>query len=337
MGHSRPRRGFTLIELLVVIAIIAILIGLLLPAVQKVREAAARTKCQNNLKQLALACHSYHDAVGSLPPAVLMRPSDSRQNANGNFGPNWIVLVLPYFEQGALYNSVPDPASYLSTGDQSWKNIRGTTVPMLLCPSDGGAAGTPFSGGSPAGGWARGNYAGNAGSTHNPGSTGWWSSEGGASPKHPGGNGIPANTPSGGVLCINWGAKLPTISDGTSNTVMLAEVRSGATLAAGDSRGTWALGYPGASVIGGMTTSDGVRPNGNEHQADDCPGCVNAPADRMGACSGCNYQQANPRSRHHGGVQGAMADGSVRFISQDVTVVTWHAMCMRDDGLTWSD
>src|SRR5215470_13063319 len=98
---SRIRAGFTLIELLVVIAIIAILIALLVPAVQKVRVAAQRTQCQNNLHQLAVGCHNYHDAKKRFPPAVLMQSGiePTCPAGNENFGPNWIVLILPYIEQ----------------------------------------------------------------------------------------------------------------------------------------------------------------------------------------------------------------------------------------------
>jgi prepilin-type N-terminal cleavage/methylation domain-containing protein len=108
---SLTRRGFTLIELLVVIAIIAILIGLLLPAVQKVREAAARAKCANNLKQIALGMHNHHDTVGVLPWGRSKGALDS---------PSWAVLVLPFIEQQAMWNRFTDP------------NINGTTFPMIV-------------------------------------------------------------------------------------------------------------------------------------------------------------------------------------------------------------
>src|SRR5438034_3780890 len=99
------RRAFTLIELLVVIAIIAVLIGLLLPAVQKVREAAARSKCQNNLRQLALACHMYHNNEGYFPEGGNCPPKPGNC-ANNNQG-SWLVTILPYIEQEALYKLLP--------------------------------------------------------------------------------------------------------------------------------------------------------------------------------------------------------------------------------------
>src|SRR5262245_24612516 len=133
------RHGFTLIELLVVIAIIAVLIGLLLPAVQKVREAAARIKCQNNLKQIALAVHNYHDALGSLPAGNVYRQGPP-SNQYDHFE-SWAISILPYIEQTSLYNlwspnwGNPVPAATYAPMDQ----LRKTLVATYNCPSDNSA------------------------------------------------------------------------------------------------------------------------------------------------------------------------------------------------------
>jgi prepilin-type N-terminal cleavage/methylation domain-containing protein/prepilin-type processing-associated H-X9-DG protein len=353
MFRSRSRYAFTLIELLVVIAIIAILIGLLLPAVQKVREAAARMKCSNNLKQFGIACHSYHDAMGQLPPAVQMIPGIDRTVHNKHFGPNWIVLILPHIEQGNLYNQFSTAInSYMTTGSTAWMNIRTATIPIVLCPSDsgnqtpwqpggGGAAAPPSPGNGP---WQRGNYACNAGSIHQwsppSGFSGvaWLDTEGGKSPTmtSSGAADVPMGTSGGGVMCINWGAGIHRIEDGSSNTIMLAEVRTGSQLASYDPRGTWALGFPGASVICGPTWDD-LTPNNMADSSDDCWGCINAPQQGMGAWPGCPYQQAVPRSLHTGGVNVAFGDGSVRFISNSVSNRVFCYMMWRNDGQTWSN
>jgi prepilin-type N-terminal cleavage/methylation domain-containing protein/prepilin-type processing-associated H-X9-DG protein len=131
--YSRPaRRGFTLIELLVVIAIIAILIGLLLPAVQKVREAAARMQCQNNLKQIALACHNYHDATGNFPAGSVYKQVAGKFD----YYDTWTISILPYLEQGnlfKLYDSTLPNATNASAGTDA---VRQTPVKVYTCPSD---------------------------------------------------------------------------------------------------------------------------------------------------------------------------------------------------------
>src|SRR5437763_5776965 len=134
MTTSR-RRAFTLIELLVVIAIIAILIGLLLPAVQKVREAAARLKCKNNLKQIGLAMHNYHGAMDQFPPGYLAtNPGPGWADDRGP-GWGWGALLLPYLEQDALYRQIQLTKDIT---DPAHKAVHTTSLSVFLCPSDPG-------------------------------------------------------------------------------------------------------------------------------------------------------------------------------------------------------
>jgi prepilin-type N-terminal cleavage/methylation domain-containing protein/prepilin-type processing-associated H-X9-DG protein len=193
---SFRRVGFTLIELLVVIAIIAILIGLLLPAVQKVREAAARVKCQNNLKQLGLACHDFESAYGTLPSG---RNPAAPTLLTGEMG--WMYQILPFVEQQNLYNLC----------QQNFFAYTPTPVAVFSCPADGRdgqvgkgstSAGTESSGLT----W----YVGVVGSTYN--------SDGS----------VPSGA--GGIFQPGISVRITAITDGTSNTLMIGERPPGADL-----------------------------------------------------------------------------------------------------------
>jgi prepilin-type N-terminal cleavage/methylation domain-containing protein/prepilin-type processing-associated H-X9-DG protein len=333
--------AFTLIELLVVIAIIAVLIGLLLPAVQKVREAAARMQCTNNLKQLGLAGHAYHDTNGRLPPAVMMPYAQANNDpltggAANPFGPNWAIFLLPFVEQQALYTQA-NPASYpgttnlanLASYDLSWRSVRGASLKVLLCPSDKGP-GEPFAdslGRPPEAGWARGNYACNGGTADTD--------------HHIKGDNAVNNPPyqgmtKGPVMSIDYGARLTDITDGTSTTFLFHEVRIGVN--SKDIRGTWALGMPGASIVCAGRDAN-PTPNNRQDEADEVEACDGfwypgiGSRDGMGCRRGTQYgMAAQARSRHPSGVNACFADGHVQFVRDTISQQTWVLLQSANDG-----
>lgn len=334
LSRKGGRPGFTLIELLVVIAIIAVLIGLLVPAVQKVREAANRMSCTNNLKQLGLACHSYADTNGGLPPALMTVGGSGWQNPSGTttYGPNWIIMILPFIEQAGLYNSsgvVTSITSFQngSNADQNWRNVKGTVIKALLCPSDPNTA-VPFSGSG--GGWARGNYAANQG----PGGTSW---DGGST------NTLTINGTAASGRGPFWiTSKAPHkcmpihgMSDGSSNTIMTGEIR--AALVATDPRGVWALGHAGSGSVVAYAQGDCVLINNKNSGADDIEAGNDNPAMGMGCWASCPSSQAVFRSVHTGGVNVGMGDGAVRFLKDSTSQQTLWMLGSANDGLSFSN
>ena len=323
----RTRRAFTLIELLVVIAIIAILIGLLLPAVQKVREAAARSSCTNNLKQIALACHGFQDVNQGLPSAMIDNGGTNYNtpNSGSGFGPNWAIQILPNIEQAAMYNLVSTSIINQMNGnggDTGWMNIRGNTIKTYLCPSDANTS-TPYSGGG--GGWARGDYAANLG-PQNIAFDGSSNSSGFSLQ----GRGPFWFTSKAPHRCQG----IQNIPDGTSNTIMIGEIRAGTI--ASDPRGCWALGPSGSSAISTYAVGDDQFPNASNDGADDVQGCQNGgpsgTKDGMGCWTSCNSNQMTIRSLHTGGANSAMADGSVRFITNSIAQQTYYMVGSGNDG-----
>jgi prepilin-type N-terminal cleavage/methylation domain-containing protein len=312
--------GFTLIELLVVIAIIAILIGLLLPAVQKVREAAARMSCSNNLKQIGLGVMNYESTYGYFVPG------DSRLGAFGT----WQVAILPYVEQDNLFRLYVNYNETVSVGTNGYSAtvnlpVTQSTIKMFTCPSDPRAGQNPWGTNR----ISKHNYVVNFGntvrrqfnSTYPTGQTGCTTvggtngcvQFGGAPFKLNQGN---AGVPNGTGPIQQFG-RISEITDGTSNTLMAAELLQGG---ANDTRGmTW--WGPGAAFHTFNV------PNSSAADRIQAGTCTNEPANNLPCVNDTvGDNQLAARSGHSGGVNAVNCDGSVRFYTNSVSVQAWRSL-----------
>src|SRR5262245_2564877 len=293
----RERTGFTLIELLVVIAIIAILIGLLLPAVQKVREAAARMKSANNLKQLALAVHNYEGAVGKIPGNAENRPNGLRVSCH------W--LLLPYIEQSNLQNvSGVSNATYLANAS--------ALVPTSVAPLDTSLPGNVVTINGTT--WAASSYAANHSIFGYPGNGANWT----------------------GFVNNDWdnkGRRIQTISDGASNTVMFgeryAQCSSGGSVWAYRNTDPAPTGpsYPGWAR---MSFSPANWQTNNRTTPFTAVPPQNRPT--VANCSPYNLQSFSAA-----GCQVSMCDGSVRNVQTSISSTVWFAAIWPDDGQVLGD
>jgi prepilin-type N-terminal cleavage/methylation domain-containing protein len=292
------RRGFTLIELLVVIAIIGVLIGLLLPAVQKVREAANRAKCANNLKQMGIALHNYHDAEGSFPPAYIELYPPLTDRAT------WQVLILPYIEQDNLFKTY-DPNETTGGGEDNFLLNR-TQVRLYKCPSDADLPPKPYPPEPDLGPWAVGNYLCNNGL--GPMHSDWKPQTSVAQP---------------GVFMVNSKTRIADITDGTSNTMLISEcINVPGTGTQEDWRGN--LTYPENCVFHWNYPPNSSNPDWLRDIL-----CVSIPeAPCVGKHSAYNdrLEILTARSHHPGGVQVLLGDGRVVFMTNAINLQTWQAL-----------
>jgi prepilin-type N-terminal cleavage/methylation domain-containing protein len=315
------RRGFTLIELLVVIAIIAVLIALLLPAVQAARAAAQRAQCVNNLKQLGLAMHNYHDSIGTFPIG-LMGFRSPKAVANGGKYPDgslagncrrtWAWLILPYMEQGTLANAINYSLPFNNHAHDTAVRIIPAT---FLCPSD------PNMGFIDVGSYPvrKVNYMANWGNTHYFQSS---QSNPFAGP-FVAGESVPFL---GAPFAIDSSFGIQTIPDGTSNTLLMSEVKVGLPNGnSQDHRGdVFNDDYNGA-MFNGYTPP-------NSKFFDYASGGCQYPYQTNPPCVSKTQTFNAARSYHAGGVNALVADGSVKFFKDSINVAVWRGLSTTQGG-----
>jgi prepilin-type N-terminal cleavage/methylation domain-containing protein/prepilin-type processing-associated H-X9-DG protein len=314
----RLRRAFTLIELLVVIAIIAVLIALLLPSVQAAREAARRVGCTNNLKQLGLALHNYHDSVGSFPPGYLSLVDPVTFDNDGP-GWGWAARLLNQVEQAPLYNSINFVLGIEFPANQT---SRITVLGSFLCPSDAfrldvfmvvDATTSNTTPGAPICAVASSNYVGSVGS-------------GDPSSLYPyiidADNGPPGRDNGNGLFYRNHSVNVAMITDGESQTFAAGE-RSQHL-----SRATWTGAVTSAAVpLVALQAEAGLDPEGGGALVLSHTGEGHGPNSPSGLAHGDQYW-----SLHPGGANFLFVDGSVRFIKEQVGFKIFQALATRAGG-----
>ncbi len=306
------RRGFTLIELLVVIAIIATLVAILLPAVQQAREAARRSTCKNNLKQIGIAMHNYHDTHGVLPFGLMWRRAQDTDGflnggstSNKNSVAGWSVMILPFIEQGPMYDTLISHMASRNNYDPDFGDptIGTNVIAVYTCPSD-----IMDTINSQRQDRAKMNYAGSAGAR---------------GLKRDGSDALVADQAAAdntevfdGLFGSNSAIGFRDITDGLSNTVMVGEVDGAdgtgnsprrAKIWVGSRRARWLN-----AQLAAMDGSDASM-------------LLNCEA-------GANCLWSSFGSLHQGGAQFTLADGSVRFLSENISTVTYTRLGQREDG-----
>ncbi|TWT60118.1 DUF1559 domain-containing protein [Rubinisphaera italica] len=327
--HKALRKGFTLIELLVVIAIIAILVALLLPAVQQAREAARRSSCKNNLKQIGLAIHNYHDVHLTFPPGGFA------PDAATNRGASWLTRILPQVEQGAAYDQITfngtDWTMQSNRTNRNWNITNTLRVKTFNCPSSplpetrtqNTNASTQALGAPATITYQLVNYVGIAGSYDSgsdlvslPSPTAW--------------TGYYRSNYNGVIVSVdtlnNRPVRLKDVTDGTTNTFVVGEQSEYRVRPDGVKEDKRACNHDGGSWSGGAGGSADWWLNMT---------VTRMPINFKGADNGqqqAYYRHTLLTSPHKGGAQFAMADGSVQFVSDNVNYGILTRLCDKGDG-----